>query len=212
MSRKAVRITMNGVTGRAGCRRRRVRTVLAARGRGRSGGSGTPRPERAFAGRPGPDPAPVPTGPDAVPAGPAAGRCSAVRATAVRRAVVPVGVAAGRHVRRRHPAATGPTGSPRPARPVTAAGGPHHVVQDGPRNRPTRHRRRAPEPIRKPGVRGFRPQWEFFPRHVLPDEPSPRDPAAGAHGAQRAERAVPTEPALGSPTTARRPDVPELTL
>ncbi|MFJ4983036.1 hypothetical protein ACIP9H_04480 [Streptomyces sp. NPDC088732] len=207
MVRKAVRITTDGVTGRTGFRRHRVRPVLAPRGRGGPGDGGTPRPERALAGRPGPEPAQVPIGRAPVLAGPAAGGCIAVRATGVRG---------------EHPAAPRPAAPPRPAHAATSTGVRHRVVrEDGLRNCRTRHRCRAPEPARQPDARGFRPQGELFPRQVLPGGSSPRDLPAGARGAQPAELAQlaeptelapPAEPALGSPTAGRRPDVPELTL
>ncbi|MFI8182921.1 Gfo/Idh/MocA family oxidoreductase [Actinacidiphila glaucinigra] len=143
MTRRTVRIAMNGVTGRMGYRQHLVRSILALREEGGLDlGDGTvlwPEPVlvgrrehalRALADRHGLDPALVSTDLDAVLADPATEIYFDAQVTGAREAAITKAIAAGKHIYTEKPTATGLDGALRLARLATAAGVRHGVVQD----------------------------------------------------------------------------------
>ncbi|WP_326575965.1 Gfo/Idh/MocA family oxidoreductase [Actinacidiphila glaucinigra] len=143
MTRRTVRIAMNGVTGRMGYRQHLVRSILALREEGGLDlGDGTvlwPEPVlvgrrehalRALADRHGLDPALVSTDLDAVLADPATEIYFDAQVTGAREEAITKAIAAGKHIYTEKPTATGLDGALRLARLATAAGVRHGVVQD----------------------------------------------------------------------------------
>ncbi|MDX2643083.1 Gfo/Idh/MocA family oxidoreductase [Streptomyces sp. PA03-1a] len=143
MTRRTVRIAMNGVTGRMGYRQHLVRSILALREQGGLDlGDGTvlwPEPVlvgrrehalRALADRHGLDPALVSTDLDAVLADPATEIYFDAQVTGAREEAITKAIAAGKHIYTEKPTATGLDGALRLARLATAAGVRHGVVQD----------------------------------------------------------------------------------
>ncbi|MDX2704632.1 Gfo/Idh/MocA family oxidoreductase [Streptomyces sp. PA03-6a] len=143
MTRRTVRIAMNGVTGRMGYRQHLVRSILALREQGGLDlGDGTvlwPEPVlvgrrehalRALADRHGLDPALVSTDLDAVLADPATEIYFDAQVTGAREEAITKAIAAGKHIYAEKPTATGLDGALRLARLATAAGVRHGVVQD----------------------------------------------------------------------------------
>ncbi|MEU6772711.1 Gfo/Idh/MocA family oxidoreductase [Streptomyces sp. NPDC046759] len=141
MTRKTVRIAMNGVTGRMGYRQHLVRSVLALREAGGLGlGDGTvlwPEPilvgrrERALeeiAGRHGLEH--VSTDVDAVLADPSVDIYFDSQVTSAREEALSKAIAAGKHVYTEKPTATGLEGALRLARLARDKGVKHGVVQD----------------------------------------------------------------------------------
>ncbi|MFF7213287.1 Gfo/Idh/MocA family oxidoreductase, partial [Streptomyces sp. NPDC008238] len=142
MTRRTVRIAMNGVTGRMGHRQHLVRSILALREQGGLDlGDGTvlwPEPVlvgrrehalRALAERHGLDPALVSTDLDAVLADPATEIYFDAQVTAAREEAITKAIAAGKHIYTEKPTATGLDGALRLARLATEAGVRHGVVQ-----------------------------------------------------------------------------------
>ncbi|MFE2539677.1 Gfo/Idh/MocA family protein [Actinacidiphila glaucinigra] len=143
MTRRTVRIAMNGVTGRMGYRQHLVRSILALREEGGLDlGDGTvlwPEPVlvgrrehalRVLADRHGLDPALVSTDLDAVLADPATEIYFDAQVTGAREEAITKAIAAGKHIYTEKPTATGLDGALRLARLATAAGVRHGVVQD----------------------------------------------------------------------------------
>ncbi|WP_089225927.1 Gfo/Idh/MocA family protein [Actinacidiphila glaucinigra] len=143
MTRRTVRIAMNGVTGRMGYRQHLVRSILALREEGGLDlGDGTvlwPEPVlvgrrehalRVLADRHGLDPALVSTDLDAVLADPATEIYFDAQVTGAREEAITKAIAAGKHIYTEKPTATGLDGALRLARLATDAGVRHGVVQD----------------------------------------------------------------------------------
>ena len=143
MTRKTVRIAMNGVTGRMGYRQHLVRSILALREQGGLDlGDGTvlwPEPVlvgrrehalRALAEQHGLDPRNVSTDLDAVLADPTVEIYFDAQVTSAREEAIRKAVAAGKHIYTEKPTATGLEGALELARLATAAGVKHGVVQD----------------------------------------------------------------------------------
>ncbi|WFB11777.1 Gfo/Idh/MocA family oxidoreductase [Streptomyces sp. LX-29] len=144
MSRKTLRIAMNGVTGRMGHRQHLVRSLLAIREQGGVdiGDGGTLWPEpvlvgrrehalTALAERHGLDPVgDVSTDLDAVLADPSVDIYFDAQATTAREGAVRKAIAAGKHVYTEKPSAGSLTGALELARLAEAAGVRHGVVQD----------------------------------------------------------------------------------
>ncbi|MDI9834924.1 Gfo/Idh/MocA family oxidoreductase [Streptomyces sp. KAU_LT] len=143
MTRRTVRIAMNGVTGRMGHRQHLVRSILALREQGGLDlGDGTvlwPEPVlvgrrehalKALADQHGLDPAHLSTDLDAVLADPTVDIYFDAQVTSAREAALRRAIAAGKHVYTEKPTATGLAGALELARLATAAGVRHGVVQD----------------------------------------------------------------------------------
>ncbi|MGV9640976.1 Gfo/Idh/MocA family protein [Streptomyces sp. NPDC003514] len=143
MTRRTVRIAMNGVTGRMGHRQHLVRSILALREQGGLDlGDGTvlwPEPVlvgrrehalKALADQHGLDPAHLSTDLDAVLADPTVDIYFDAQVTAAREAALRRAIAAGKHVYTEKPTATGLAGALELARLATTAGVRHGVVQD----------------------------------------------------------------------------------
>ncbi|MFB8755012.1 Gfo/Idh/MocA family protein [Streptomyces nigra] len=143
MTRRTVRIAMNGVTGRMGHRQHLARSILALREQGGLGlGDGTvlwPEPVlvgrrehalKALAGQYGLDPAHLSTDLDAVLADPTVDIYFDAQVTSAREEALRKAIAAGKHVYTEKPTATGLAGALELARLATAAGVRHGVVQD----------------------------------------------------------------------------------
>ncbi|MWA11240.1 Gfo/Idh/MocA family protein [Streptomyces sp. BA2] len=146
MTRKTVRIAMNGVTGRMGYRQHLVRSLLALREQGGlalGDAEGTvlwPEPVlvgrrehalREIAERHGLDPEThVSTDLDAVLADPAIDIYFDAQVTSAREEAIKRAIAAGKHVYTEKPSATGLAGALELARLAQAAGIKHGVVQD----------------------------------------------------------------------------------
>ncbi|MFE7889932.1 Gfo/Idh/MocA family protein [Streptomyces sp. NPDC057412] len=143
MTRRTVRIAMNGVTGRMGHRQHLVRSILALREQGGLDlGDGTvlwPEPVlvgrrehalKTLADQHGLDPAHLSTDLDAVLADPTVDIYFDAQVTSAREAALRRAIAAGKHVYTEKPTATGLAGALELARLATAAGVRHGVVQD----------------------------------------------------------------------------------
>ncbi|KAB2972858.1 Gfo/Idh/MocA family oxidoreductase [Streptomyces sp. SS1-1] len=143
MTRRTVRIAMNGVTGRMGHHQHLVRSILALREQGGLDlGDGTvlwPEPVlvgrrehalKTLADQHGLDPAHLSTDLDAVLADPTVDIYFDAQVTAAREAALRRAIAAGKHVYTEKPTATGLAGALELARLATAAGVRHGVVQD----------------------------------------------------------------------------------
>ncbi|MEU6528664.1 Gfo/Idh/MocA family oxidoreductase [Streptomyces sp. NPDC046928] len=143
MTRRTVRIAMNGVTGRMGHRQHLARSILALREQGGLDlGDGTvlwPEPVlvgrrehalKALAGQYGLDPAHLSTDLDAVLADPTVDIYFDAQVTSAREEALRKAIAAGKHVYTEKPTATGLAGALELARLATAAGVRHGVVQD----------------------------------------------------------------------------------
>ncbi|MFD7386912.1 Gfo/Idh/MocA family protein [Streptomyces sp. NPDC059852] len=143
MTRRTVRIAMNGVTGRMGHRQHLARSILALREQGGLDlGDGTvlwPEPVlvgrrehalKALARQYGLDPAHLSTDLDAVLADPTVGIYFDAQVTSAREEALRKAIAAGKHVYTEKPTATGLAGALELARLATAAGVRHGVVQD----------------------------------------------------------------------------------
>ncbi|MFJ5773489.1 Gfo/Idh/MocA family protein [Streptomyces sp. NPDC093094] len=143
MTRKTVRIAMNGVTGRMGYRQHLVRSLLALRDQGGLDlGDGTvlwPEPVlvgrrehalRALAERHGLDPRNISTDLDAVLADDTVGIYFDAQVTSAREEAIRKAIAAGKHVYTEKPTATGLDGALALARLAREAGIKHGVVQD----------------------------------------------------------------------------------
>ena len=143
MTRRVVRIAMNGVTGRMGYRQHLVRSILAIREQGGLDlGDGDvlwPEPVlvgrrehalKAIAERHGLDPAAVSCDLDAVLADDSVEIYFDAQVTSAREAAVRKAVAAGKHVYTEKPTATGLDGALALARLARDAGIKHGVVQD----------------------------------------------------------------------------------
>ncbi|MFE0625868.1 Gfo/Idh/MocA family protein [Streptomyces sp. NPDC058864] len=143
MTRRTVRIAMNGVTGRMGYHQHLVRSILALREQGGLDlGDGSvlwPEPVlvgrrehalRALADRHGLDRSLVSTDLDAVLADPATEIYFDAQVTGAREEALTKAIAAGKHIYTEKPTATGLDGALRLARLATDAGVRHGVVQD----------------------------------------------------------------------------------
>ncbi|GAA2397197.1 Gfo/Idh/MocA family oxidoreductase [Streptomyces glaucosporus] len=143
MTRRVVRIAMNGVTGRMGYRQHLVRSILAIREQGGLDlGNGDvlwPEPVlvgrrehalKALAERHGLDPAAVSCDLDAVLADESIDIYFDAQVTSAREAAIRKAIAAGKHVYTEKPTATGLEGALELARLARDAGIKHGVVQD----------------------------------------------------------------------------------
>ncbi|MCX5596648.1 Gfo/Idh/MocA family protein [Streptomyces phaeochromogenes] len=143
MTRKTVRIAMNGVTGRMGYRQHLVRSILALREQGGLDlGDGTvlwPEPVlvgrrehalKALAEQHGLDPANISTDVDAVLADPTVEIYFDAQVTSAREEALQKAIAAGKHIYTEKPTATDFEGALELARLADAAGIKHGVVQD----------------------------------------------------------------------------------
>lgn len=143
VTRKTVRIAMNGVTGRMGYRQHLVRSILALREQGGLDlGDGTvlwPEPIlvgrrehalKALAEQHGLDPANVSTDVDAVLADPTVEIYFDAQVTSAREEALKKAIAAGKHIYTEKPTATDFDGALELARLADAAGIKHGVVQD----------------------------------------------------------------------------------
>lgn len=143
VTRKTVRIAMNGVTGRMGYRQHLVRSILALREQGGLDlGDGTvlwPEPVlvgrrehalKALAEQHGLDPANVSTDVDAVLADPTVEIYFDAQVTSAREEALKKAIAAGKHIYTEKPTATDFEGALELARLADAAGIKHGVVQD----------------------------------------------------------------------------------
>ncbi|GAA2434470.1 Gfo/Idh/MocA family oxidoreductase [Streptomyces macrosporus] len=143
MTRRVVRIAMNGVTGRMGYRQHLVRSILAIREQGGLDlGDGDvlwPEPVlvgrrehalKALAERHGLDPAAVSCDLDAVLADESVDVYFDAQVTSAREAAIRKAIAAGKHVYTEKPTATGLEGALELARLARDAGVKHGVVQD----------------------------------------------------------------------------------
>ncbi|OAH12152.1 Gfo/Idh/MocA family protein [Streptomyces jeddahensis] len=143
MTRKTVRIAMNGVTGRMGYRQHLVRSILAIREQGGLDlGDGTvlwPEPVlvgrrehalKALAEQHGLDQANISTDLDAVLADETIDIYFDAQVTSAREEAIKKAIAAGKHIYTEKPTATGLDGALELARLAEAAGIKHGVVQD----------------------------------------------------------------------------------
>ncbi|WP_199549137.1 Gfo/Idh/MocA family protein [Streptomyces sp. N35] len=143
MTRKTVRIAMNGVTGRMGYRQHLVRSILALREQGGLDlGDGTvlwPEPVlvgrrehalRALAEKHGLDQADVSTDVDAVLADDSIDIFFDAAMTSTREGILKKAIAAGKHIYTEKPSATSVEGALELARLANSAGVKHGVVQD----------------------------------------------------------------------------------
>ncbi|MBO8201081.1 Gfo/Idh/MocA family oxidoreductase [Streptomyces smyrnaeus] len=143
MSRRTVRIAMNGVTGRMGHRQHLVRSVLALREEGGIdlGGGETLWPEpvlvgrrehalRALAHEYGLDPQAVSTDLDAVLADDSIDIYFDAQVTSARQEALKKAIASGKHIYAEKPTATSLDGALELARAASRAGVKHGVVQD----------------------------------------------------------------------------------
>ncbi|MER5177103.1 Gfo/Idh/MocA family oxidoreductase [Streptomyces sp. NPDC002896] len=143
MTRKTVRIAMNGVTGRMGHRQHLVRSILAIREQGGLDlGDGTvlwPEPVlvgrrehalKALAEQHGLDPENISTDLDAVLADETIEIYFDAQVTSAREEAIKKAIAAGKHIYTEKPTATGLDGALELARLAEAAGIKHGVVQD----------------------------------------------------------------------------------
>jgi predicted dehydrogenase len=143
VTRKTVRIAMNGVTGRMGYRQHLVRSILALREQGGLDlGDGTvlwPEPVlvgrrehalKALAEQHGLDPANISTDVDAVLADPTVEIYFDAQVTSAREEALQKAIAAGKHIYTEKPTATDFEGALELARLADAAGIKHGVVQD----------------------------------------------------------------------------------
>ncbi|MFH0244253.1 Gfo/Idh/MocA family protein [Streptomyces sp. HK10] len=143
MTRRVVRIAMNGVTGRMGYRQHLVRSILAIREQGglELGDGDVLWPEpvlvgrrehalRALAERHGLDPGAVSCDLDAVLADESVEIYFDAQVTSAREAAIRKAIAAGKHVYTEKPTATGLDGALELARLAREAGVKHGVVQD----------------------------------------------------------------------------------
>ncbi|MFJ6082827.1 Gfo/Idh/MocA family protein [Streptomyces sp. NPDC092369] len=143
MTRKTVRIAMNGVTGRMGYRQHLVRSILALREQGGLDlGDGTvlwPEPIlvgrrayalKALAEQHGLDPENISTDVDAVLADPTVDIYFDAQVTSAREEALKKAIAAGKHLYTEKPTATDFEGALELARLADAAGIKHGVVQD----------------------------------------------------------------------------------